>query len=85
MVDLAFIDADKGGYLDYYEELVARLRARWPGSVDNTLWCGKVVDPDVHDADTEAIRRFNDHVAADTRTRQVIVPIGDGLTLIRRA
>ena len=52
---------------------------------DNTLWSGAVVDPDVHDPDTEAIRRFNDHVAADARTRQVIVPIGDGLTLIRRA
>jgi predicted O-methyltransferase YrrM len=49
------------------------------------LWSGAVVDADVHDADTEAIRRFNDHVAADVRTRQVIVPIGDGLTLIRRA
>ena len=84
-VDFAFIDADKGGYLDYYEELLARLAPRGLICVDNTLWSGAVVDPDVHDADTEAIRRFNDHVAADVRTRQVIVPIGDGLTLIRRA
>ena len=84
-VDFAFIDADKGGYVDYYEELLARLAPRGLICVDNTLWSGAVVDADVHDADTEAIRRFNDHVAADVRTRQVIVPIGDGLTLIRRA
>jgi caffeoyl-CoA O-methyltransferase len=85
VVDFAFIDADKGGYLDYYEELLARLAPNGLICVDNTLWSGAVIDPDVHDADTEAIRRFNDHVAADVRTRQVIVPIGDGLTLIRRA
>lgn len=53
--------------------------------VDNTLWSGAVIDPDAVDPDTEAIRRFNDHVAVDARTRQVIVLIGDGLTLIRRA
>lgn len=85
VVDLAFIDADKAGYVDYYEELLARLAPGGVIGVDNTLWSGAVVDPDVHDADTEAIRRFNAHVAADARTRQVIVPIGDGLTLIRRA
>ena len=85
VVDFAFIDADKGGYLDYYEELLARLAPGGLVCVDNTLWSGAVIDPDVDDADTEAIRRFNDHVAADARTRQVIVPIGDGLTLIRHA
>jgi len=85
VVDFAFIDADKGGYIDYYEELLARLAPHGLICVDNTLWSGAVIDPDVNDADTEAIRRFNDHVAADDRTRQVIVPIGDGLTLIRRA
>jgi caffeoyl-CoA O-methyltransferase len=84
-VDLAFIDADKRGYVDYYEELLARLAPGGLICVDNTLWSGAVIDPEVTDADTEAIRRFNDHVAADPRTRQVIVPIGDGLTLIRRA
>jgi caffeoyl-CoA O-methyltransferase len=83
VVDFAFIDADKGGYLDYYEELLDRLAPGGLICVDNTLWSGAVIDPDIHDADTEAIRRFNDHVAADVRTRQVIVPIGDGLTLIR--
>ena len=85
VVDFAFIDADKGGYLDYYEELLSRLAPHGLMCVDNTLWSGAVIDPDVDDANTEALRRFNDHVAADARTRQVIVPIGDGLTLIRRA
>jgi len=85
VVDFAFIDADKGGYLDYYEALLSRLSPHGLMCVDNTLWSGAVIDPDVDDANTEALRRFNDHVAADARTRQVIVPIGDGLTLIRRA
>lgn len=85
VVDFAFIDADKGGYLDYYEELLARLAPHGLICVDNTLWSGAVIDPAVTDDNTEALRRFNDHVAADARTRQVIVPIGDGLTLIRRA
>lgn len=84
-VDLAFIDADKSGYLDYYEELLPRLAPNGIMCVDNTLWAGAVADPSNNESDTEALRRFNDHVAADTRTRQVLVPIGDGLTLIRHA
>jgi len=84
-VDLAFIDADKGGYIAYYEELVARLAPNGLICVDNTLWSGSVVDPTDTDDDTVALRAFNDHVAADARTRQVIVPIGDGLTMIRHA
>ncbi|WP_420451327.1 O-methyltransferase [Ilumatobacter sp.] len=91
LIDLAFVDADKGGYVDYYEELMRRLAPGGVVLVDNTLWSGDVVDTDGGDAsgvpsdDTAAIRAFNDHVAADQRTRQVIIPIGDGLTLIRRA
>ena len=84
-VDLAFIDADKGGYIAYYEELVARLAPNGLICVDNTLWSGSVVDPTDTEDDTVALRAFNDHVAADARTRQVIVPIGDGLTMIRHA
>ena len=52
--------------------------------VDNTLWSGAVIDDEVTDESTVAIRRFNDHVAADERTRQVMLPIGDGLTMVRR-
>lgn len=83
-VDVAFIDADKGGYVDYYEALVPRLR---PGGLlvaDNVLWSGRVVDPGAVDDDTEAIRRFNDHVAADPRCDTVMLAIGDGITLCRK-
>lgn len=83
-VGLAFIDADKTGYLGYYEALVPRLAPGGLICVDNTLWGGRVVDAGADDPDSEAIRAFNTHVAADDRTRQVIVPIGDGLTVIRR-
>lgn len=84
VVDLAFIDADKGGYRDYYEEILRRLAPDGVILVDNTLWSGAVVDDDDGGDDTVAIREFNDHVAADDRVRQVIVPIGDGVTMIRR-
>jgi caffeoyl-CoA O-methyltransferase len=80
-VDLAFIDADKSGYLDYYGELVTRVRSGGVLLVDNVLWSGRVIDPDVSDDDTSAIRAFNDHVAADDRVDTVMLPIGDGLTL----
>ncbi len=83
-VDFAFVDADKGGYVGYYEELVPRLR---PGGVlvaDNVLWSGRVVDPDATDDDTEAIRRFNDHVAADGRVDKVMLAVGDGITICRK-
>ncbi len=82
-VDFAFIDADKAGYVDYYEELVVRLAPKGLLCVDNTLWSGNVIDDSDQSTDTQAIRRFNDHVAADSRTRQVVLPVGDGLTLIR--
>ena len=83
-IDLAFIDADKGGYADYYAELLPRIR---PGGVvlaDNTLWSGRVVDETANDDDTRAIRAFNDMVAIDGRVESYLLPIGDGLTLIRK-
>ena len=83
--DLAFIDADKGGYVTYYEELVPRLRPGGVILVDNVLWSGRVIDPSADDADTTAIRAFNDHVASDPRTEQVLLAIGDGLTVITLA
>jgi caffeoyl-CoA O-methyltransferase len=81
--DLAFVDADKGGYVGYYEELVPRLR---PGGLllaDNTLWSGRVAT-DADDEDTLAIRAFNDHVAADIRVRVVMLPLGDGVSVIQK-
>ncbi len=83
-VDFAFIDADKTGYIDYYEELVPRLSTNGVIAVDNTLWDGKVVDANDTTDDTVALRAFNDHVLADPRTICALTPIGDGLTLIRK-
>lgn len=80
-IDLAFIDADKGGYVDYYEALLPRLRSGGLLIADNTLWSGRVADPSEQDDDTEAIRRFNDRVTADKRCETVILAIGDGVTL----
>jgi caffeoyl-CoA O-methyltransferase len=83
-IDLAFIDADKESYSDYYEELLARLRTNGVILVDNTLWMGTVVDASVTDASTEAIRAFNDRVAADDRVDCVMLAVSDGLTMIRK-
>lgn len=82
--DLAFIDADKTNYLEYYERV---LRLLHPGGlvvVDNTLWSGRVADPGVIDADTLALRRFNEALHRDERVDLSLVPIGDGLTLARK-
>lgn len=84
-VDLAFIDADKTSYADYYEALVPRLSQRGAILVDNVLWSGQVVDASDTERDTLALREFNSHVAGDTRTQQVVLPIGDGVTLITLA
>jgi caffeoyl-CoA O-methyltransferase len=82
--DLAFIDADKGNYLNYWEEIVRRLRPGGLVMVDNVLWSGRVIDASATDDDTEAIRRFNDAVAADDRVEAVMLPVSDGLTLARK-
>jgi len=81
-IDFAFIDADKVSYVDYYEELLARLSPRGLIAVDNTLWSGAVVDAADDSRDTVAIQAFNDHVARDPRTVAALGTIGDGVTLI---
>lgn len=83
-VDLAFIDADKPGYPAYYELLMARLRPGGLLMVDNTLWRGHVAHPDHTEETTVRMREFNDLVSEDPRADVVILPIADGLTLIRR-
>lgn len=80
--DLAFIDADKPGYVAYYEQLVPRLRPGGVILVDNVLWSGNVINADDSDQNTVAVRAFNDHVAADARVDCVMLAIGDGLTFI---
>ncbi len=83
-LDLAFIDADKTSYPDYYEAILERLRPGGAILVDNVLWGGSVIDAAQRDADSLAIRRFNDRVAADERVDCVMLPIADGLTLLRK-
>lgn len=84
-VDLAFIDADKTNYTNYYEALLPKLADTGLIAVDNTLWGGRVLDGAVTDDDTVAIRAFNDHVAADPRVVCVQLTVRDGVTLIRKA
>ena len=83
--DLAFVDGDKSTYVETYEMVLRLLRPGGYIIADNTLWDGHVTDPAYdHDHQTQGIRQFNDHVAADNRVEQVIVPLRDGLTLIRK-
>lgn len=82
-LDLAFIDADKPGYIDYWEELVPRMK---PGAlllVDNTLFNGEVVD-ELPGEKAAAIKEFNEHARKDERVQLVLLPMADGLTLARR-
>ncbi|MEE8312173.1 MAG: O-methyltransferase [Candidatus Binatia bacterium] len=80
-IDIAFIDADKTGYRDYYEEILVRMPAGGIVLLDNVLWMGSVIDPTRNDADTRAIRAFNDFIATDDRVDCVMLPVSDGLTL----
>lgn len=83
--DMAFIDGDKRTYVETYEMVLPLLRHGGFIVADNTLWDGHVVDPAYdRDSQTIGIRRFNDHVAADGRVEKVIVPLRDGLSLIRK-
>ncbi len=82
--DLVFIDADKDGYVDYYEAVLPKLADRGVILADNTLASGRVVEEDVDDGMTTAIKRFNDHVRADERVESVMLTIRDGVTMIRR-
>jgi len=83
--DFAFIDADKENYLAYYEKVYELLRTGGLIAIDNTLWSGSVIDPSRQDADTRAIRAFNQALHADTRVQISLVPIADGLTLALKA
>ncbi|HEX6928912.1 MAG TPA: class I SAM-dependent methyltransferase [Gammaproteobacteria bacterium] len=82
--DFAFIDADKTGYRDYYEFCLELLRPGGVIAIDNTLWGGAVADPADNEADTQALRELNDFIHRDARVDISLVPIGDGLTLVRK-
>jgi caffeoyl-CoA O-methyltransferase len=79
--DFAFIDADKSNYPNYYERALVLVRPGGLIAVDNVLWDGKVIDPSVNDADTRAIRDFNETLHHDDRVWITMLPIRDGLTL----
>lgn len=84
--DMAFIDADKRHYVDFYEMLLPMMPVGSYILADNTLWYGHVTEDETRQSDrqTIGIKAFNDHVAADGRVEKVIVPVRDGLTLIRK-
>jgi predicted O-methyltransferase YrrM len=83
--DLVFIDADKREYLAYYEAVLPKLKAGGFILADNTLWDGKVLKAvDSNDKQTIEIMKFNDFVAKDSRVEKVMLPLRDGLTIIRK-
>lgn len=82
--DLVYIDANKRSYSEYYGMTKALTRPGGYILADNTLWADYVLDPSRHDAQTEGIRRFNDLVAADPTVEKVMLPIYDGITIIRK-
>jgi predicted O-methyltransferase YrrM len=83
--DLIFIDADKPNYLNYYEATLPKLAVRGLMILDNTLWSGRVADPAEDDENTRAIRALNDRVLADSRVRNVLLTVRDGMNLVWRA
>ncbi len=82
--DFAFIDADKENYQNYYERCLTLIRPGGLIAADNVLWGGSVVDSTKQDADTRAIRSFNQQLRDDERVDLSMIPIGDGLTLARK-
>lgn len=82
--DLAFIDADKENYGAYYEACLNLVRSNGVILVDNVLWSGQVINSDDNSPSTEAIRRFNEKVRQDSRVDAHLMPISDGLYLLRK-
>ncbi len=83
--DFVFIDADKTGYAGYFEAVLPKLSDRGLIAIDNTLWSGRILDPDDTSPDTVALRKLNDDLAKDQRVVVVQTPVRDGVTLVRRA
>lgn len=83
--DLVFLDADKPGYVDYYEAVLPKLATHGLILADNVLQFGGVANDLDQQPDTVAMREFNAHVAADPRVRQAVLTVREGLTVIRRA
>jgi predicted O-methyltransferase YrrM len=82
--DLVFIDADKTGYINYYEMLVPNLSDKGIIVADNVLFHGEVLEQNISGKNAKAIHAFNEHVNNDPRTEQVMLTIRDGITLIKK-
>jgi caffeoyl-CoA O-methyltransferase len=82
--DIGFVDADKTSYKTYYEEILARLRPNGLLLFDNVLWMGAVADPGNQSEDTVALRELNAALARDPRVEVVMLPVADGLTIVRK-
>ncbi|WP_039739556.1 O-methyltransferase [Saccharomonospora halophila] len=79
--DFAFIDADKEGYPEYFDQALTLLRPRGVIVVDNVLWGGAVADPEVTDSETNAVRAFNERMRSDERVDYTLLPLADGMTI----
>ena len=84
MFDLAYVDADKKLYDDYYERALALVRPGGVVALDNVLWGGAVADPADDDRQTLILRALNAKIRGDERVSSLLLPVGDGLTLARR-
>lgn len=82
--DFAYIDADKTGYDAYYERCLRLLRGNGLITIDNVLWSGEVAKPGATDEDTLALRALNEKIGRDTRVDATLLPIGDGLMVVRK-
>ena len=84
LFDIVFIDADKTNYTNYYESVIQLIKKDGLIIIDNVLWHGEVADENNNEKFTNIIREFNTHVKNDSRVEQIILPIGDGLTVCRK-
>ena len=84
LFDIVFIDADKTNYTNYYESVLHLIKKDGLIIIDNVLWHGEVADENNNEKFTNIIREFNTHVKNDNRVEQIILPIGDGLTVCRK-
>ena len=82
--DFAFVDADKSNYKIYYEEILKRMRRDGLMLIDNVLWNGQVIDANDNSEDTVAIRALNDFIVTDSRVEAVLIPVADGITIVRK-
>ena len=82
--DLVFIDADKTGYIDYYELVLPRVRKAGLIIADNVLFHGQVLESPVKGKNAKAVHAFNEHIKADTRVEKVMLTLRDGLLLLQK-